>query len=748
MKPMSDHEQNLARNSGQPAQQGKRRDIQGLRMIAVVAVFACHLSGWPPGGFIGVDVFLVISGFLITGNLLRTAEATGNVSFRSFYWNRVRRIVPTATVILILTYLVSTLVFLPFRSEKVGVDALFAFFFMSNWWFAYQGTDYFRAAANTVSPLQQYWSLSVEEQFYFVWPALLFLIGLLVARKAWQHSRRMQMAGLVIGLVMVASFAWAFHQTKTAPTLAYFDTASRVWELGAGALLATTVGRLSRIPDSLRPWLSWAGLFMIAASAFLIHETSVGFPAPLALLPVAGSAAVIAAGVGTEPAYSLLLRNPISVYIGDISYSLYLVHWPIIVFAAAVTRRDSYHSLPFAIAVITLAYGLAIISYHFVETPLRRVDFHEVGRVLQEFSHTRLQPGRPTAAKVAVGFISVSLMAYTLVALNRSEGVIEPSALSTLPASTALPPIPASTSLSTLPAATPSQTKSQLGRGGPLTNALQDEIDAALTATAWPQLDPSMESVIEGPETPPEVMACGGTNLPSVDSCTWGSPKASKRVVVLGDSVALAYVGPLRDIALNINGDIQVHSEAMTGCMFLSDQNANSDTALNSACPGRKQHAIDFINETKPDVVVISNVYSAPMILGSNERITAARRSQSLREIVEKFQGNVKKVVFLAAPPTGVDIAECYSTRSSKPADCVTQVNADWYSIAAAEQGLARSINATWIDSLPWLCSGGRFCPSFVGTTPSKMDRTHIAPAYGVKIYPVINESFESAGVF
>src|SRR5690349_10420661 len=150
-----------------PGQQ--RLNIQGLRMVAVVTVFAFHLCGWPRGGFIGVDVFFVISGFLITGNLLKMADRRGNVSFFQFYCNRIRRIVPADTVVLVCTYLASLVVFLPFRANQVGVDALFAFIFMSNWWFAAQQTDYF-AAGDAVSPIQHYWSLSIEEQFYFVWP--------------------------------------------------------------------------------------------------------------------------------------------------------------------------------------------------------------------------------------------------------------------------------------------------------------------------------------------------------------------------------------------------------------------------------------------------------------------------------------------------------------------------------------------------------------------------------------------------
>jgi peptidoglycan/LPS O-acetylase OafA/YrhL len=390
-------------------QSHQRLDIQGLRMVAVLTVFANHLWGWPRGGFIGVDVFFVISGFLITGNLLRSAELTGTVSFRKFYWNRVRRIVPAATVVLLLIYLVSTLVFLPFRAHDVGVDALFAFIFFANWHFALQDTDYF-AASETVSPIQHFWSLSIEEQFYFVWPALIFVISLLVARKAWNHRHRMLLAGAVMGTVSAASLGWALYETATSPTWAYFNTFTRVWELGVGALLATAVGTLARVPRSVKPWLSWAGLALIGASVFLIADDSMGFPAPWALLPVAGTAAVIAAGVGGEPKFQGFLRNPVSTYIGNFSYSLYLVHWPVIVFLATTMDRGPYYYL----AVVTLAFGLSIASYHFVENPLRHINWEQIREA------TRLIDRAPFRANQSTKYAALGAVALTTAALNPS----------------------------------------------------------------------------------------------------------------------------------------------------------------------------------------------------------------------------------------------------------------------------------------------------------------------------------------
>jgi peptidoglycan/LPS O-acetylase OafA/YrhL len=694
-------------------------------MVAILTVFAFHLCGRPRGGFIGVDVFFVISGFLITGNLLRTAESSGNVSFRKFYWNRVRRIVPAATVVLTLTFVASLLVFLPFRSHQVGVDALFAFIFMSNWWFAVQETDYF-TAGDAVSPIQHYWSLSIEEQFYFVWPALIFVIGLLIARRAWTHGHRMRLASAVMGFIIAASLGWALYETASSPTWAYFNTFTRVWELGVGALLATSVGALTRIPFAVKPWLSWAGLGLIAASVVLIAEGSVGFPAPWALLPVAGSAMVIVAGVGGEPEYQGFLRNQVAVYIGNLSYSLYLVHWPVIVILGALmTPRGG----SFYFAVVALSFGVAIASYHFVENPLRYGSWGKVRETIREIRRGRFAPEQSTsyAAAAVLTLLVGALTAYTP----------RPPAHVQAPPEVAAP----------LAVGQSQPTGPKLG---PRASALQQQIVEALKATEWPQLDPSMESAITTHQVAtPEVGRCAGIEVPDPQACTWGSPDAPTRVLLAGDSVALTYGGPLREIALNSGGKIQLRVEVMVGCPFVNADLKNFDPLVNwtDACPGRKQHTIDVINTAKPDVVVISNNYGAKLRVRGGF-LAAGEWANSMRQIVDRFRGSTKKVVWLSAPPRDKNLSECYGNRSSVPADCIGRANSEWLSTAEEEQNVAKSSDGVWIDSRPWFCSEGGLCPAFVGSTPTKDDETHMSSAYGEKITPVIEESLTAAGVF
>lgn len=704
----------------------QRLDIQGLRMVAVLFVFATHLFGWPRGGFIGVDVFFVISGFLITGSLLRTAERTGNVSFRKFYWNRARRIVPAATIVLIVTYLTSVLVFLPFRAQQVGVDAFFALIFMSNWRFGSQETDYF-AAGDAVSPIQHYWSLSIEEQFYFFWPALIFVIGLIAARRALPHTHQLRLTGTVMGGIIAISLGWAIYETASSPTLAYFNTFSRVWELGVGALLATSVGVMARIPLHVRTSLSWGGFSLILASVFLIGEGSASFPAPWALLPVTGSAMVIAAGIGGEPAgQSFLLSNQAAVYVGNISYSLYLVHWPVIVILAALMTPAGGS---FYLAAVALSFALAIASYHFVENPLRYGSIQEAKQTFNDILRRRFRPKQGTvyAALAALTLLVAGSTAFAMRPLSNADG----------PPQSAAPQNDLAAQKRPQP----------LGSGGPLATALQEEIVKALTAVAWPNLDPSMDSVITGPEATPEIGRCGGNTIPDPQACTWGSPNASTRVMLVGDSIALSYGGPLRELALNSAGAIQLRVEAMSGCQFVSDHIKNSDPSITELCPSRKQHTVDVINATKPDVVIISNSYGAKP-LGDGRSLAPGQWANSMQMIVDKFRANTKKIVFLSAPPGNREMSECYGTRSSIPADCVGEVTSQWISMAQDEQDVAESlgVGAVWIDSSPWFCSGDGLCPAFVGSTPTKHDQAHMSPAYGQKIYPVIGESLTGAG--
>lgn len=256
----------------------QRMDIQGLRAIAVIAVIADHLFDYPTGGFVGVDIFFVISGFLITGLLLREHHRNGRIDFGGFYRRRVRRIIPVAVFVLAVTVGATYLTFSAARAGGVLADSLWSLGFATNWHFAIIGTDYWQSDG-LVSPLQHFWSLAVEEQFYIVWPWLIIL-ALTSRKRVLRGSRGLY---VVMGLAAAVSFLYALWQTAEQPTWAYFSTFSRAWELAAGALIAVASPLLSKI----RPWvaatIAWAGLGLILVSIFVVQPDS-GFPAPGASL--------------------------------------------------------------------------------------------------------------------------------------------------------------------------------------------------------------------------------------------------------------------------------------------------------------------------------------------------------------------------------------------------------------------------------------------------------------------------------
>jgi len=343
-----------------------RPEIQGLRMVAVVAVIADHLMRWPRGGFVGVDVFFVISGYLITGLLLREFETRGSISFTGFYARRIKRIMPAGVFVLVATTAASYVLLAGSRFASLRIDALASLLFVANWRFGAANVDYFQHSLPP-SPVQHFWSLAIEEQFYFFWPWL--MLGLLVfgmRNRLWAREHARLVSGGAISVVSALSLAWAFHDSANNPAFAYFSTFSRTWELGVGALVAVVAPRLERPLN----WMPRAGLAGILASFALVRPGH-GFPAPWALLPVLSTAAVLVSSAsGSRQPW--LLTNRASRFLGDISYSLYLWHFPVVILLLTLIPGGT----PLywvAGSLITLAFS--VTSYTYLEQPARRSEW-------------------------------------------------------------------------------------------------------------------------------------------------------------------------------------------------------------------------------------------------------------------------------------------------------------------------------------------------------------------------------------
>ncbi|MGZ4244390.1 MAG: acyltransferase family protein [Solirubrobacteraceae bacterium] len=410
------------RNQSQASPDGRRvryrADIQGLRAIAVLAVVANHLAGWPTGSFVGVDVFFVISGYLITGILVREFEARQMISFPGFYARRIKRILPAGLFVIGATVCATRVLAGIDRYHFAAADAIAAVLFSANWHFAHTGVNYFNQSLPP-SPLQHYWSLSVEEQFYFVWPWLmlgLLLIGLRL--RFWRHEHARLVAGVAIAVISGISLAWAFADTARSPTAAYFSTVDRAWELGVGALVAIAAGPIARCDLRLRRLVAWAGLLGVLCSLFVV-PTSSGFPAPWALLPTLSTAAVLGAGAGLSGRSLLPLTNPVSQYLGEISYSVYLWHFPVVVLIVTVVAQ---YSVAYWLAGLALILGLSAASFHLLEDPARRGTWfhHRPGRVpIPAAGWLRyLAACAVTAALAGAGLVAVRAISPTRLVLG------------------------------------------------------------------------------------------------------------------------------------------------------------------------------------------------------------------------------------------------------------------------------------------------------------------------------------------
>ncbi|TIH36623.1 acyltransferase family protein [Subtercola vilae] len=724
--------------TGTPAAPDARRDIQGLRALAVIAVIANHLVGWPTGGFVGVDIFFVISGFLITGILVRDRNGTGiptetdtSHPIARFYARRVRRIVPAAATVLIATVGGAWFLFNQTRALETVWDAVASFFYTANWRFAAVGTDYFQAAGPT-SPLQHFWSLSVEEQFYLVWPWLLLLLFALAPGRGRGQARTRArfVVGSVIAAIVAFSFVYAVFETAASPTTAYFSTLSRAWELAAGALLALTAPQFRKLPAAARFVLGWLGLLVLLACILLMSDT-LPFPGPWAAAPVAGTLLVLAAGIGGPQGHLFLLTNPLSRFVGNISYSLYLWHFPVIVFSLQLVPVETPQNLALVAGMIV---ALSVVTYYLVEQPLHRSPWLEP-RGTTEVRREAWQAWRDRFGAqfilATVGLIAIVVVVFAGVQMS-GRGVAPLAGASGDPGLASIDPsapgIPAEPQPSSVDPAV----------------QLQADLSEALQATAWPStLSPSLDDVMRTTSNDNPAKACfdiGAT--PDIGSCTWGDPNASKHLYLVGDSTAMAYAPAFKSIAEGSGGRWKITTIGLYGCRFTDAAVANDGDGVMAACPQRKSDIARAIVADNPQLVIVSNAYA----LGKSPNGAALSTSALVASTVtETAKYNVPgRLVYLAPPPLGADLNQCYSPRSS-PRDCATAVDPAFTDFAAATQA-ALGEGDHFISSLPFSCVPAG-CPAFAGTLPTKYDDVHLTTAYSEHIAAALQWQLTALGL-
>lgn len=349
----------------------------------------------------GVDVFFVVSGYLITAHLIREVVSTGKVRVLQFWARRMRRLLPASLLVLAVSA-VGTVLVVPQRLwqeflSEIGASALY----VQNWLLGFNSVDYL-AARNVASPVQHFWSLSVEEQFYLMWP---LLIGLAVLLTFKANGRgRMLAIGLVLGGLTVTSLVYSVIITSVQPSLAYFATPARAWEFGAGAVLAMVAAEPRYSYPAIRACVSWFGFVVIVLSA-LAFTGATPFPGSAALLPIVGTLAVIWAGAPDKvwaPTWLMELR--FVQYVGDISYSIYLWHWSLLILATYAIRPDL--GLPVKLAIVAITFLLASVTKRFVEDPVRSFGFFAIRPPRWTFAATAL--GMAVVVAISgVGWITV-----------------------------------------------------------------------------------------------------------------------------------------------------------------------------------------------------------------------------------------------------------------------------------------------------------------------------------------------------
>lgn len=693
---------------------GLRPDIQGLRAFAVIVVILDHLVGWPSGGFIGVDVFFVISGFVITASLLRENEKTGRISFVGFYQRRIKRILPASTLTLLVTVVAAFFLFGQGRFLTTVADSVWALLFSANWHFASAGTDYFQAGG-PISPLQHFWSLAVEEQFYFVWPWVLLGIFAVVARLGRSAHFARMIAGIVILAICCLSLMWALAETGSAPTIAYFSTFSRAWELGVGALLAVIAPMASRLPDAARSPIAWGGAAGMVASLFLISSTS-PFPAPAAILPVASTAAFIFAGTGAkQPMWIAPFTNPASRYIGDISYSLYLWHFPVIIFAESlVPNRDFI----FFGSVSGVIFAVSAYAYHLVEDPIRKSDWLT--------GTGRKRDRQPVGQKYKM--IALSLL--TILALGTSMLAVQS--------------LPSEHEVVAAPEPVPLAGTSELDATP--TGQLSARIQSALAATEWPAFEPTIGNMADQRVPQWTENGCLDVTPENINKCVYGALDSPKTAVVLGDSIATSWlpaiIGALEPYGYRIQAVTKQGCPAALTAVYANQ----ASTAPYDDCTEHRQWAAQQVSEMSPDLIIVSDsalsirrLVSKATGVAAQDEWTAAY-TQALDALPK-----TSKVVSLMTPPGAKNLQECY-TPLSKPADCAASVSADWETLKAAESAAAASRGAAFMDTKTWFCYQGT-CPSFAGKRAIFADSGHLTGIFSAELAPVLAEALKQAGV-
>lgn len=648
------------------------------------------------GGFVGVDVFFVISGFLITGLIVREVRRTGRLSLSRFWARRARRLLP-ATAVVLGAVAVMTIIVLPVtRWSSIAWDIATSALYVVNWRLADQSVNYL-VSDDAPSPLQHFWSLAVEEQFYLVWPLLIIFL-LWVQRRFRLSLTKVLIAG--IAAIAVPSLAWSAFFTDTSAAQAYFVSTTRLWELAIGAGLALVAHRLRQIPMGVAHALGVLGLGAITYAA-VDFDASTAFPGIAALIPTLGAAAVLVAG-GVErrrSAATVLLDTPPMRDIGTLSYSLYLWHWPLLVGATVVWGRDDGTlSVPLGLLVVGFSAVPAWLTYRIIEEP---------------FHHARMFVRFPVRAAVlaasctAVGVAAAIVVSFAVPQSAASAGRAAPGAA-------VLGDDPA-----TDPDGQPVDTVEYI-----VPDALQAEDDRA-------RLDGRIcIDVVTGTE---------------MDSCSYGPEDADITIAIVGDSKMDQYLPALQQVADQHQWRLVTYLKS--ACPLVRVPVEGHDK-INEDCATYNDARYEaLLDDESIDYVLTSQRLSLALSgdVSKDERLEAMVDGH--RDTWKVLEDDGKDViVVLDNPYPQLDVMECVATYEHKLTECAfPREDGDTRGGAPAQSAaLEGAPDVAHVDIREFICPGDT-CPAVIGNTLVYRRGSHLTATYAASLAPRLDEALAAA---
>lgn len=676
-----------------------RPDIEGLRAIAVLLVVLYH-AGVPllPGGYVGVDIFFVISGFLITTHLLPGLRDGRPVALGAFYARRVRRLLPAASLVVIVTVVATWALLSVLQARQVGIDAIWTALFAMNINLALTGVDY--QANQDPSPLQHFWSLAVEEQYYLLWPVLLTLIAVAAAR-----SRRISPTAAITGAVVVlvvGSLAYSVYLTGAEPTYAYFLTTTRAWELGVGGLVAVTAGWLAGRRWLQSGWVAALGLALMAGSA-LTYTEQTAFPGWTAAVPVAGAALVIVSGMNRANRVErhVLNHSPVQA-IGRLSYGWYLWHWPVLIIAEMFLQRNL--RLFESLALVGIALWLAMCSYIAVEVPVRSLP------ALVGSTRQSLKLGAVLVLSVLLVAGSATWIAPRMMGLGAQASEVTDSA--------------------ELIAAVVA---------GQSTDAIPANLNPDLTVAADDKPD---LNAADGISCMVGLLTDDVSSEPGGDCVAGGTEDGRTTVVLTGDSHAYHWIPALRQIAIERNW--RLVSMTKSGCPLYDVTMVNTQLKREyTECTTWREKVYERIEAEQPAMVITSGA-----IFSERDQDFADRWVQGVDTTVRRLDGlGVQPVVIEDVPYPRKDMPKCLAQNPTEVAANCTLPVTEAMSDAARRAGTAAAAagaGATVISPQAWFC-GPQSCPPVIGQFLVYSDNSHMTATYSAALAPLLEQQLPAA---